>query len=255
MSEEEDGASSEDEMEDPAALKVQSPLSPTTTTFPKTTPLVAEIEGRRMDANLERVPHGLEAVEGSGQFIPPRPQITSGMPMNPFQRAPGTGVQNVPPSTKIESPVRGVATSKSFPIFSNKAPLDVDAFTRLLLTGDKGSGAATPTTAIFAASHGDSSSNTDASSLSRQSILDSQTDLRLETPRTSIEVSPREEEQQYQFSSRPSKSDRQGPPTPRSRSVKNAGNFPQTVAFGDPSVSRDPIPTIQTTDVTRRSFF
>lgn len=251
-SEGEDGASSEDEMEHPEPIKVQNPLSPAISALPTTTPHTPEVDDRRQ-TTTEPVYRASKAFVSSGQSVPFVPHPAQSVPLNPFQRSSGAAAENVPLSTRAEGLGRGSVSSKGFPILSNKTPLDVDAFTRLLLTGDKGSGISNPSTATFAASHGDSSSNTDASSLSRQSILDSQTDLRLETPRTSIEVSPKEEEQQYQFSSRSPKSERQGPPIPRSRSMKSKGNVSQTVAFGDTSIPRDSLPTIQTTNLARRS--
>ncbi|KAL9122493.1 MAG: hypothetical protein Q9187_000950 [Circinaria calcarea] len=168
---------------------------------------------------------------------------TSTMPSNPFSRASQLVEQTPRTSATNEQSVRGPIASMTSSTSVNRVPLDVDAFKRLLLTGDKdsttNSAPPTPSTHGFPLhgnQHGDSSSNTDSSSLSRQSILGSQTDLHLETPRTSHEISPSDEDHQYQFQSRSPKSDRFLPPIPRSRNGNVLkGTLPQMVAFAEPA--------------------
>lgn len=165
------------------------------------------------------------------------------MPSNPFSRASRLAEEDTKTSAQSDQSVRGPAISMSSPMSSSRAPLDVDAFKRLLLTGDKdptpNSAPPTPSASGFSLhgiQHGDSSSNTDASSLSRQSILGSQTDLHLETPRTSHEISPSDEDHQYQFQPRSPVSERFSSPVYRSRGGKaTKGASPQTVAFAEPA--------------------
>ena len=168
---------------------------------------------------------------------------TPSMPSNPFSRASQLSEKNTRLSAQSDQSMRGPAVSMSSSTSSSRVPLDVDAFKRLLLTGDKGptptSAPPTPSTSGFplhGAQYGDSSSNTDASSLSRQSILGSQTDLHLETPRTSHEISPSEEDHQYQFQPRSPKSERFSAPVSRIRGGNALkGALPQTAGFAEPA--------------------
>ena len=178
--------------------------------------------------------------------IHPQPRASQALgtldiPPNPFAR---TSPFAQGPTSKLVKDDHIITDSSSRSTASkNKPHLDVDAFKRLLLTGDKDgptSAPGTPSSHVLPSQymHGDSSSNTDASSLSRQSILDSQTDLRLETPRTSHEISPSEEERQFQLAARSPKSERFVPPVPRSRG-SNAGkhNQPQSPILADAVLS------------------
>jgi hypothetical protein len=123
------------------------------------------------------------------QAVPPKAQRTLGIPSNPFQK------NLALPDNRIDDG-NDDDTSRIIrdpSLQSSRPQLDVDAFTRLLMTGDKTSPAAsTPSvnTLPIQGVPADSSSNTDASSLSRQSIQESQTELHVETPRTSHESSP-----------------------------------------------------------------
>ncbi|KAJ9145484.1 hypothetical protein NKR23_g5403 [Pleurostoma richardsiae] len=113
------------------------------------------------------------------------PQASGGVPPpNPFQKT----LEDIEHSTKDESlDTPGTATA-------GKGALDVDAFRRLLLTGQAPS-LPHPSTLPSVSSHlhptgaaGDGASNTDASSISRQSIFDAAHPLQ-ETPRSSHEIS------------------------------------------------------------------
>ena len=178
--------------------------------------------------------------ENDAQSVTSKGQrMATGMASNPFVKTPvpGSTGEHIPTSAKQEAPTRSSNTSATT---SGKMHLDVDAFKRLLLTGDKdsdtkGTPAIPPThTTPLQFTHGDSSSNTDASSLSRQSILDSQTDLRLETPRTSHELSASDEEQRSKTSARSPKSGRFLPPVPRSRGGKILkSSSPQMTTFAE----------------------
>ena len=177
-------------------------------------------------------------------LVPYKAQRTLGMPSDPFLKPPNFPIEPSPGIDNGEGSARGAMALKSPNTSSSRMPLDVDAFKRLLLTGEKESSISSmPSTSIVHAhalqgSAGDNSSNTDASSLSRQSIFEPQTDPHIETPRTSREISPSDDEQHRLVLSGSPTSGRRGPPTPRTRNgklVKN--NFPQTVAFTDSTVS------------------
>ena len=123
------------------------------------------------------------------QAVPPKAQRTLGIPSNPFQKSVPQSEKDYFDDNDDERP----DLSRSSSVLSGRTTLDVDAFTRLLLTGEKGSSAASTPSINYLPFQGvqaDTSSNTDASSLSRQSILESQTGSHVETPRTSHESSP-----------------------------------------------------------------
>ncbi|KAI0390505.1 hypothetical protein F5Y17DRAFT_56939 [Xylariaceae sp. FL0594] len=147
---------------------------------------------------------------------PPLPEI----PLTPFART----------LHDIEEGSRGDDITKS----NSKGSLDVDSFKRLLLTGyanlpKPGQAIAAPSgSASGTAPHQvhflpDGSSNTDASSMSRHSILD----VLQETPRTSHEMSESEAPTQHKMLPSPSHlanvsstSGRKKPPPPSSRHGK-----------------------------------
>ncbi|MCJ1475054.1 hypothetical protein MMC13_003714 [Lambiella insularis] len=127
----------------------------------------------------------------SPQLVPPKAQRTLGIPSNPFQKKAPPINTNYPDDNNDED--ERPDTSRNSSVLSNRTPLSHDAFTRLLVTGDVDSSASTPSILPLQGTLGDSSSNTDASSLSRQSIIDSQTGSHIETPRTSHDSSPDED--------------------------------------------------------------
>ena len=125
--------------------------------------------------------------------VPPKAQRTLGIPTNPFQRSLSS---KDPYSYDGHHEDDQPDVSRTSSILSNRGPLDVDTFARLMVTGDVDSAASTPSILPLQGILGDSSSNTDASSLSRQSIMDSQGESRLETPRTSHDSSTTDDELQ-----------------------------------------------------------
>ena len=167
-------------------------------------------------------------------------QRTLGMPSNPFSKTPHS-------SESFDNPVP-VKEFKQGPqpkepsVSRTKTPMDVDAFTRLLLTGDKGSPvtstASTPS-AITLPLHGtlgDNSSNTDTSSLSRQSILEPPAEVHPETPRTSHDLSSDDEERR-RFSAGSTSSQR--PDVPRTRHGEPLKkSSPQNNTFSSSEASR-----------------
>lgn len=153
------------------------------------------------------------------QKVPPKAQRTLGIPSNPFQK----NVASMERRYLDENDDEATAISRNPSIPSSRPPLDVDAFTRLLSNGEKQSSAAsTPSVNIlpFQGVLGDTSSNTDASSLSRHSILDSQTESHLETPRTSHESSPSVDELQKSIAKSSSLYDIGAPHAPRANNER-----------------------------------
>lgn len=126
------------------------------------------------------------------------------------QRAPGP--TNASPAGSAES---GQAKGKQ--------PMDVDAFKRLLLTGNTVAAAQKPgaSTSSNNTQHGavsDSSSNTDTASVSRQSIFEPLPPLQTDTPRTSQELSPGDVEDEVRRLV--SNEEKKKPPPPKTRHGK-----------------------------------
>ena len=175
---------------------------------------------------------------------------SSAVPANPFAKTLANLETESKPSDLglgVEQHSAGVDLSKSRPHY------DVDDFKRLLLTGEK-SGPGITTSAAppvsFQSQHslGDSSSNTDASSLSRQSIFEPATGPLQGSPETSLEASPLDDDRQKLVGDLPSSLPKPKPSTPKHRHGKLVKtNAPQTVSFEDPSLS------IASSDVTPKS--
>ncbi|MCJ1445778.1 MAG: hypothetical protein MMC23_006283 [Stictis urceolatum] len=109
--------------------------------------------------------------------VAPKAQRMLGIPSNPFQKRPTTQEDRHFFHDELEREgSRGPTTTA-------KKPMDVDEFKRLLLSGERNPN--------FHRNFRDSSSNTDISSLSRSSILSSQPDTHIETPRSSHEFATR----------------------------------------------------------------
>lgn len=169
-----------------------------------------------------------------------------GVPVNPFRRALATLEDPSHAAAKVEKDRMGFE-SVGAPSDNAKASLDVDAFKRLLLTGSPSalhsSAPSTPPTHLNAyqgtqGNHGDSNSNTDASSISRQSIFEPHPEAPSDTPRTSHEVSISDDEQSdLEIVSSPSAM-RTARLTSNSRHGKALREqAPRTVSFTDPTLS------------------
>lgn len=162
------------------------------------------------------------------------------MPVNPFKKtlaSLGTESRSDPTSLGSEGHSAEAESRSTRPHY------DVDDFKKLLLTGEKsvsGANVAVPPPVSFQspAHVGDSSSNTDASSISRQSIFESVSGPLQESPRTSHESIPSDDERQRLVGSMTTNSERIKPSTPRHRHGKLVKpNAPQTVSFEDPTLS------------------
>ena len=164
----------------------------------------------------------------------------SAMPANPFKKtlaSPGTESRPDPPS-QVSGDISMEGGSKT-----TRPHYDVDEFKKLLLNGEmSASGANTtvpPPVSFQSPGHmGDSSSNTDTSSISRQSITEPFSGTLQESPRTSHESVLSDDERQRLVGSVPTAFERNKPLTPRHRHGKLVKmNGPQTVSFEDPTLS------------------
>ena len=142
--------------------------------------------------------------------------ISNKAPANPFSRTlesmeQSSGQGPTVPPTHISS--------------AGRASMDVEAFKRLLMTGNAGLGIITASSAAQAqvAHHGpgDGGSSTDASSLSRQSIFEAIQEPHVESPRTSHEISEPEDGRRVVTAEFPSSTaGRKKPPPPSSKHGK-----------------------------------
>lgn len=162
------------------------------------------------------------------------------MPVNPFKKTLASlGTESRSNRTSPDSEGRSVDAEPK----TTRPHYDVDGFKRLLLTGEKsvsGANAAVPPPISFQspAHVGDSSSNTDASSISRQSIFEPVSGPLEESPRTSHESIPSDDERQRLVGSIPTASETIKPSATRHRHGKLVkSNAPQTVSFEDPTLS------------------
>ncbi|KAL9125682.1 MAG: hypothetical protein Q9217_005154 [Psora testacea] len=148
-----------------------------------------------------------------------------------------------PLATLNEGGISVEATAKSEGSRSTKPQYDVDDFKRLLLAGEMSLTAAStvappPVSFQTYASMGDNSSNTDASSISRQSLFESASGIHHESPRTSQEMTISDDERLRLVQYSASKNDKFKPSTPKHRHGKLVkANAPQLVSFEDPTLS------------------
>ncbi|KAE9369232.1 hypothetical protein N431DRAFT_427432 [Stipitochalara longipes BDJ] len=141
-------------------------------------------------------------------------QMPAKAPANPFSKT----------LEMMEHPERGQAAAPTNIASPGRASMDVEAFKRLLMTGDSGLG--TPTGQSTSQAHithalGGDGSSTDTSSVSRQSIFEPVQEAHPESPRTSHEISEPEDERRglaTEFHS--STLGRKAPPPPSSRHGK-----------------------------------
>jgi hypothetical protein len=124
-----------------------------------------------------------------GELTTSPPPITGRQPPNPFKKT----LEDMEQGGKDVAQVQNTSTTP-------KGSLDVDAFKRLLMTGQAGDAGTIPPVAPTTGPQtthaptqaADAASITDASSVSRQSIFDQTQTLVQETPRTSHEISEAE---------------------------------------------------------------
>ncbi|KAI9868285.1 MAG: hypothetical protein M1813_005728 [Trichoglossum hirsutum] len=177
----------------------------------------------------------------SYEAIPPNPfrKVSDGAD-DRGHRQPLDYSKSAPPSS-----LSGEASKHTPPRMS----LDVDAFKRLILTGNAtGSAAASSANLISpqvqippqASPAADCGNSTDTSSISRQSIFEPTLDAQLDTPRTSHEISASDEERQRLVQDGSlSNHGRKKPPPPRTRHgklIKDNGYLPSPSSLSLPSL-------------------
>lgn len=154
------------------------------------------------------------------------------MPPNPFRKTLASQTEttnwvrrNEKPDPDPSNPIGG----------GSRAHYDVEDFKRLLLTGESNASHATTISTTIVP---DSSSNTDTSSISRQSIFEPLPESHQDTPRTSHEVSPSDDERQAQ-KYKHAVSVRTGEPSGLERrdGTVTVGSMPQAVSFKNPTLS------------------
>ena len=238
--------SASSDFEDEASINPPIPSEPFPTS-PSLTRVTSHSSGDQQNYRDLSGPasDGGSAIGAQGSAYQEKPATTtshsnfsspSGVPANPFSKTLATLEKGV--VTKV--PQQHENGSKS-----SKAPYDVDDFKRLLLTGEKPSSVSTIDIAPAVTFQtqpiiGDSSSNTDASSASRQSLFESISGPLHESPRTSQETSISDDERQRLVGVSQPKPEKLKPSTPRHRHGKLVkANAPQTVSFEDPALSFD----------------
>ncbi|KAI9801702.1 MAG: hypothetical protein M1833_002384 [Piccolia ochrophora] len=166
--------------------------------------------------------------------------VPSRNPPNPFRQVEETQAEQLDASSTAPSGPSALPTpSTAPPTSAAKASLDVEAFKRLMLTGNasKSSSNSLPTpsqSSTHAALGGDGGSSTDASSISRQSIFEPVVEAQTETPRSSHEIVLSDDERTKLVGKRASAGGRKKPPPPRTRHGKLIKDKPQQEGMSSP---------------------
>ncbi|KAH8727098.1 hypothetical protein GQ44DRAFT_127701 [Phaeosphaeriaceae sp. PMI808] len=149
-----------------------------------------------------------------------------GVPANPFSR------------TYERSNEETRTTAERPPLGNHRASLDVEGFKNLLMTGRPGPlrtgqpPQATNTPTAINGPQFESSSSTDTSSISRQSLFEPAHEPSLESPRTSYEMAESDENNKIEVVPEVKKGKKKPPPAPKHRHGKPVTpRQPQTVAF------------------------
>ena len=180
--------------------------------------------GNTEDEDLRR-----NTLQNSG-FSHVQPLGRQKAPLNPFDR-----------TAALANAENGRATRTSAAEPKTRPQYSVDEFKNLLLTGNKSTSETTappiPPASIHALqASGDTSSNTDASSISRQSIFEPPPEVRQDTPRTSHELSSSDEERWQLVRSPQSAKESRKPATPQSHHGKPmVENISQKGLYKEPS--------------------
>ncbi|KAJ4314000.1 hypothetical protein N0V94_006684 [Neodidymelliopsis sp. IMI 364377] len=156
----------------------------------------------------------------------------SAVPANPFAKT----LASIEPQQRGSREDRTSAEGAT--LGNNRASLDVESFKNMLLTGKPYPRQAKTTSqspaAPSAASTGiaESGSSTDASSISRQSLLEPAHEAPLDSPRTSYDMAASEEDERGGLAPQRTRSKRKPPPAPAHRHGKLVSpRQPQTVSF------------------------
>ncbi|KAH7393911.1 hypothetical protein DE146DRAFT_633850 [Phaeosphaeria sp. MPI-PUGE-AT-0046c] len=197
-------------------------------------------------SNTERLGRGgtmatpdIMADSARGYQTPQSYMSPSGVPANPFSRT----LASMEPQQKESGNDRTPAERPA--LGNNRASLDVESFKNMLLTGKRPPGPpaqGATQSSIPSGPQFESSSSTDTSSISRQSLFESSYQVHPESPRTSIEVAESDEDEDMGLVSEVKKGKKKPPPAPKHRHGKLVTpRKPQTVSFDGFSAS-EPIP-------------
>ena len=163
-----------------------------------------------------------------------------------------------PKNTGVGQQAMSVSEKTPHKRLGARTTMDVDAFTSLLMTGSvsPSTASAGPPVKPHFGLQADSSSSTDTSSISQQSLFETLQEPHGETPRTSYELSISEDDDHSTLIGESRKGDNSRPPLPKHRRGKAMPNSPskdrqspkgpETVAFEDfkpsfsPTGSRSP---------------
>ncbi|KAI4711415.1 hypothetical protein J4E89_003980 [Alternaria sp. Ai002NY15] len=177
-------------------------------------------------------------------------QSPGNVPANPFSRT----LASLEPQDKESEEER---TNTGRPMLGNsRASLDVESFKNLLLTGKatpRPSGPPQQSTSAsqpVAGAQFETSSSTDTSSVSRQSLFEPIQESHADSPRTSVDMADSEEDESMGLVSEVKKGKKKPPPAPKHRHGKLVTQRqPQTVSFESFAATEPtPPPAIRRTD-------
>ncbi|KAH8593941.1 hypothetical protein B0O99DRAFT_673432 [Bisporella sp. PMI_857] len=195
-------------------VRVQSPPppSPSTASIPDSSSSTVE------DNISTKLP--IPSIQDGNPFNVAVPNVSQYEPMPPSKPAPANPFSRTLETMEHPDREGPVSPGAAKP---GRVSMDVDAFKRLLMTGNAGLGTPSPLPASPGHLHtgGDGSSSTDASSISRHSMFESIQEAHNETPRTSHEVSePDDESHGIAVEHGSIAAGRKKPPPPNSRHGK-----------------------------------
>ncbi|KAI4655801.1 hypothetical protein J4E93_000516 [Alternaria ventricosa] len=208
------------------------------------------------EANAQVV--GKDAMAIADASTNPRPtfgeplamQSPGNVPANPFSRT----LASLEPQDKESEEER---TNTGRPMLGNsRASLDVESFKNLLLTGKatpRPSGPPQQSTSAsqpVAGAQFETSSSTDTSSVSRQSLFEPIQESHADSPRTSVDMADSEEDESMGLVSEVKKGKKKPPPAPKHRHGKLVTQRqPQTVSFESFAATEPtPPPAVRRTD-------
>lgn len=213
-------------------LDTESPSSEDHSPIDPFSPYSDEGTSQEDDEDLRR-----NTIANASSIIP-QPVVNLNLPINPTRKAPALQFGgDAPASNALSGPTMPAARV-------GRPQYDVDDFKRLLLTGEKlhaekSLPTNSPPAHVQGLQLGDSNSNTDASSVSRQSIFEPHPEPNSESPGTSMDMPFSDDERHGLVQPSPSVG-RNRPSVPPSRHGKLVKpNVPQTVSFE--SLSSSPI--------------
>ncbi|KAF2658066.1 hypothetical protein K491DRAFT_690416 [Lophiostoma macrostomum CBS 122681] len=223
---------------------VNSPPLRSPTAFPYTLddrPSAEPFSGGRAEDDVYSTRRSLGITRKDSDMLRELQQSPTGVPANPFSRTLATiepidtGAQQ---AYALGQTRDRLATEK--PGLGSKGNLDVESFKNLLMKGissPSSSGQSLQTATAphpLAPSVFESSSSTDTSSISRQSIFEPVQDTHVDTPRTSYEMAESDDDTVGLVSDVRKPEKRKPPPAPKHRHGKLVtARTPQTVAFSE----------------------